>query len=171
MFVPAAAYSKAQRFDPSPTLNALTAYQDRWPREYEAVRWLQREAERGSVIVEAVPLGPDGRPQGDYDPLVSRISRMTGLPAVLGWPGHEHQWRGDPFDPIAERARDVDTIYRGQDLVEAQRALDRYDVTYVIVGDLERRTYGLEVADRFAAFMDIAYENDGVVIYTSRASS
>ena len=171
MFVPAAAYSKAERFDPSPTLNAFVAYQNRWPQEYEAVRWLQREAERGSVIVEAVPLGADGRPQGDYDPLVSRISRMTGLPAVLGWPGHEHQWRGDPFDPIAERARDVDTIYRGQDLVEAQRALDRYDVTYVIVGDLERRTYGPEVVDRFAAFMDIAYENEGVVIYTSRASS
>ena len=171
MFVPAAAYSKAERFDPSPTLNAFAAYQIRWPREYEAVQWLQREAERGSVIVEAVPLGADGRPQGDYDPLVSRISRITGLPTVLGWPGHEHQWRGDPFDPIAERARDVDAIYRGQDLVEAQRALDRYDVTYVIVGDLERRTYGPEVMDRFAAFMDIAYENEGVVIYTSRASS
>ncbi|MEE9285757.1 MAG: DUF2298 domain-containing protein, partial [Dehalococcoidia bacterium] len=171
LFVPTAAYSKAQRFEPSPTLDGLSAYRARWPGEYAAVQWLRREADAGAVIVEAVPLGADGRPHGDYDPSVSRISSITGLPAILGWPGHEHQWRGDPFEPIAQRARDVDTIYRSEDREQARRTMQRYDVTYVIVGDLERRTYGREVDERFAAFMDIAFQSDGVVIYTNRESS
>ncbi len=167
VYVPAALYSKTDGFGPPPTLDGLRAAARRDPGEFEAVRWLGDRAPRGSVIVEASP-GRDGRPIGDYDPSISRVSQRTGVPTIIGWPGHEHQWRGNPFDPIAERYRIVETIYRDGDSQQIRQALDSFDVTYVIVGGLERRTYGQEVAQRFAGFMDIAFSNDSVLIYGRR---
>ena len=52
--------------------------------EYEAIQWLRDEAPWGR-IVEAV---------GDDYSEYGRISASTGLPTILGWKGHEHQWRG-----------------------------------------------------------------------------
>jgi len=172
LYVPAAAYAKAERFAPSPTLNALAAYEAAAPAEFEAVRWLREHARKGDVVLEGVPMS-NGRPQGDYNPAVARISRNTGLPTVLGWAGHEHQWRGDPFEPIVQRARDVEAIYQTGSIDEARRLLKAYDVTYVVVGGLERRAYGPGAGQRFAPFMDIAFDialgGDRVVLYRARA--
>ena len=165
LYVPPAVYEKANRFQPSPTLDGLAQAVLADPDEAEAIQWLLRNARGAPVIVEAVAPGPTGLI--DYDPAVSRISQRTGLPAVLGWPGHEHQWRGNPYGPIAERLRDVERIYRSPDTEEVRGLLDKYDVTYVIVGGLERRSYGVQVGDRFASFMDIAFQNSSVVIYTT----
>ena len=61
-----------------------TAYLERSsPDEMAAIRWLQ-QAPYG-VVAEAVG--------GSYTGF-ARVSTMSGLPAVLGWPGHESQWRG-----------------------------------------------------------------------------
>ena len=170
VYVPPAIYSKAERFKPDPTLDGLAASALADPAEHAAVLWLRDNAEDTSVIVEASPI-IGGRPSGDYNPAVSRISQRTGLPTILGWPGHEHQWRGNPFDPIAERGRDVETVYQSQDIEKVQSTLDKYDVSHVIVGALERRTYGPDVGERLGRFMDIAFQNDGVVIYVRRAVS
>ena len=168
VYVPAAIYNKAQQFNPDPTLNALAAAARADPQEFEAVEWLKDNAMGAPVIVEASPRN-NGRPTGDYNPAVSRISQRTGFPTILGWPGHEHQWRGNPYDPIAERSLDVETIYKDQDIEKVQRTMDKYDVTYVIAGNLERVTYGRDVDQHLSQFMDIAFQNDGVVIYVRRA--
>jgi len=46
--------------------------------------------------------------------------------------------------------------------------LEKYDVTYVYVGNLEREQYGVDVGQKFASFMDVAFENEGVTIYQVR---
>ena len=39
-----------------------------------------------------------------------RVSSMTGLPAILGWPGHENQWRGKNEEQ-SRRMPDLDAIF------------------------------------------------------------
>jgi uncharacterized membrane protein len=38
-------------------------------------------------------------------------------------------------------------------------------VEYVYVGSLERQQYGAAGTTKFVYFMDIAYQNEGVIIY------
>ncbi len=165
VYVPAAAYTKANEFSGPTTLNALIELEERNPEEYEAVQWLNEHAAPGSALIEAAVIDDFGQPQGGYDPGVARFSQRTGVPTVIGWGGHERQWRGEPFEPIAERGRDVDTFYRTDDVEEARGILDRYKISYVILGDLERRIYGAEVEERLDRFLEPVFENERVIIY------
>ncbi len=165
VYVPAAAYTKADEFSGPTTLNALIEVEERNPWEYEAVLWLNENAAPGTALIEAAVIDDFGQPQGGYRVEVARFSQRTGVPTVIGWGGHERQWRGEPFEPIAERGRDVDTFYRTDDVEEARGILDRYEVTYVILGDLERRIYGAEVEERLGRFLEPVFENERVIIY------
>ncbi len=165
VYVPAAAYTKANEFSGPTTLNALVQVEERNPWEYEAIQWLNENAAPGTALIEAAVIDDFGQPQGGYDVGVARFSQRTGVPTVIGWGGHERQWRGEPFEPIAERGQDVDTFYRTDDVEEARAILDRYEVTYVILGDLERRIYDAEVEERLAAFLEPVFENERVIIY------
>lgn len=73
----------------------------------------------------------------------------TGLSTVVGWEWHLRQ-RGQSLGAIEKRVRDLNTIYAGVDFVERGRALERYGVDWIVLGDLERETYGLTAIDPFA---------------------
>lgn len=119
----------------------------------EAIAWLRANAAPGSVILEAakienpqdVAAGAAPVCGGSYNGEgYAGVSAASGLPTVLGWVGHEQQWRGG--DPAAAaqltpRCADVTTIYSTADVSEARRLLDKYGVRYVYVGGLERATY------------------------------
>jgi uncharacterized membrane protein len=101
----------------------------------------------------------------------------TGLPALLGWKTHEVQWRGrwEKGQLVSREAEarvpDIDTIYKTLDQAAAQRLLQKYNVTYVYVGRLERDHYRdapVGALDKFAKFMDVAYKNPTVTIYKVR---
>jgi len=77
------------------------------PEEYAAIGWLQ-DAPMG-VVVEAV-----GGSNTDY----ARISTRTGLPTLLGWPGHESQWRGGG-EEMGSRFADIQQLYETTDWNEA----------------------------------------------------
>ena len=68
----------------------------------------------------------------------ARISTFTGLPTVLGWPGHELQWGHD----AGRGAADVARMYERRRGRRARTLLRRYGVRYVVVGPLERTDYG-----------------------------
>ncbi|HSD85625.1 MAG TPA: DUF2298 domain-containing protein, partial [Anaerolineae bacterium] len=85
-----------------PTLDVL-AYTSRYaPDDYAAVQWLNANAPGNPVILEA--------PGDEYNPGMSRISTWTGLPSVLGWHGHEGQWRGN-YDIQTPRLEQIKEIY------------------------------------------------------------
>jgi len=107
------------------------------------------------VILEAV-----GDGYTDY----ARISSRTGLPTVIGWPGHERLWRGSD-EPLDGRQEDVGRAYTTTSPGEAKAILEEYDVEYVYVGHLERDTYGEAGLAKFATFMEVAYRSDTVIIY------
>lgn len=88
------------------------------------------------------------------------VSANTGLPTILGWQTHEWLWRfhgvvdkstgllvNDPTKPdiwadiLNPRYSDVDSIYLGTDVTAIKSILAEYDVTYLILGDIERFMY------------------------------
>jgi uncharacterized membrane protein len=94
----------------------------------------------------------------------ARVSADTGIPTVLGWPGHERQWRGTTPEPgIREPA--VSTIYSLASWPETADILDRYNVTHVYFGRLERETYDPQAEEKFDQNLEIAYQNSSVKIY------
>lgn len=99
--------------------------------DYAAIKWFNATIAGTPVITEA-SIGPY---RGDG----SRFSINTGLPTILGWDRHEYQQR--PADGIQQRATDVRTLYTGTDEARKLAILQRYHVSYVIVGAIERGWY------------------------------
>ena len=136
------------------TLDGLAFLRGSDSGEYEAIQWLRDKAAWGR-IVEAV-----GDDYSDY----GRISAGTGLPTVLGWKGHERQWRGSSR-PFQGREEDVAQIYRSDDPQEVQRLLEKYNVRYVYVGRRERDKYPEADMEKFDVFLRTAFTAPGVIIY------
>jgi uncharacterized membrane protein len=96
-----------------------------------AVDWLLKNAPVGSTILEA-----SGDPYTEF----ARISSHTGVPTVLGWANHELLWRNDDNEANERLAR-VRRFYSARDPRFAWETINKYGITHVIVGDMERRTY------------------------------
>ncbi|MGE5072565.1 MAG: DUF2298 domain-containing protein [Anaerolineae bacterium] len=137
------------------TLDDFTRIQRNNPDEAAAIQWL-RSAPDG-VVVEAVPQGG-----GSYTNF-ARISEYTGLPAVLGWVGHEDQWRGSRA-PQGTRQDDIATLYTTPDWQTALAILRKYDIKYVYLGDLERSTYPVQ-EEKFQKALPQVFHQGNVTIY------
>jgi YYY domain-containing protein len=125
-----------------------------------ALQWLRENVERGSVVLEAVGGAYNGEGFGG-------VAASTGIPTVLGWPGHERQWRGGheaAKEEIGPREMAVETIYSTGDAQTALDLLQKYEVDYVYVGALERQKYGASI-DKFAAIGAVVFQQDEVTIY------
>jgi len=157
----AATYSKANGFKGKPTLNGMAYLARHNKADYEAIMWLRQNVSDAPVILEAT-----GGSYSEY----CRISVHTGLPTVLGWGGHELQWRGN-YDEPARREPDIATIYQTPDQRQALTLLKRYGIKYVYVGGLEREKYKMTSPSlrKFDAIMDLVYDRGGVRIYRSRS--
>jgi uncharacterized membrane protein len=152
-----AAYSRYVTHSGSWTLDGASYLAVEDPDAYAAYLWLIEHQQPGDVVVEA--------PGEEYDPTTSRMSTLTGLPTILGWPGHEVQWRGnDAF--LIPRERDLRTIYSSIDQDEILQALEHYGARYVYVGPRERALYGI-TAERLswlAEWMEPAFASGEVMI-------
>jgi YYY domain-containing protein len=123
--------------------------------EYEALRWLRDNVDGVPVILEAVG--------GQYSGF-GRVAASTGLPTLLGWAGHEHQWRGNTPEP-GEREPVVERIYGPSTWPETADLLDRYGIDLVYFGSLERSTYDPLAGEKFEQNMEVIFRNNGVTIY------
>jgi uncharacterized membrane protein len=139
-------------------------YDDRGPiqlkYDYDAIIWLRDEVEGSPIIMEAnTPLYHWG----------SRFSIYTGLPAVLGWDWHQTQQRGVFSFLVQDRLRDVNTFYETPDPAVAEAILQKYGVSYVIVGQVERLYYPVDGIAKFESMaggsLEPVYSNPQTVIY------
>lgn len=123
-----------------------------------AIDWLNEHVEGTPVILEA--------PGDRYRAYVyeGRISAFTGLPTLLGWGGHEHQWRGNYEEP-ARREPDIQALYTTPDPDQALSLLKRYGIQYVYVGPLERSRYPSEGLEKFAKIGQTVYDAGGAKIF------
>jgi len=102
--------------------------------DYRAIIWMQENIAGSPVIVEAAPAGVQ------YTWL-SRYSIYTGLPAVVGWQWHEQQQRVYFGSQVIQRGYEVDSFYNTTDIQSAVSFLEKYDVRYIVVGQLELGKY------------------------------
>jgi len=156
-----AGLDKAGGFAHQPTLDGLAWVRQHSPDEYAAVQWLNQNVRGTPVILEAT-----GGSFTEY----GRVSSRTGLPTLLGWGGHELQWRGNYEEP-GRREPDINTIYSSLDTQQVLTLLEKYDITYVYVGPLERGKYSPAALAKFDRFMDVVFQQGNVTIYKRRPSA
>ena len=150
------AINKANGFKPVDgfTLDALRPLAKYNPDEAAAAEWL-RDAPPG-VIVEAADPGSSYREYG-------RLSEYSGLPTVLGWVGHERQWRGGSTE-MGSRMDDIARLYVTNDWEVAKAIIEQYDIRYVVVGNLERSKYPLNEG-KFSERLPVVFRQGNLVIY------
>ena len=162
----------ADRFNDGPFTLDGTAYMEqavhreleqpvnlKW--DLEAIQWLQDNVAGTPVVLEA---------HNDQYHWSGRIATYTGLPTVLGWPWHQIQQRMDYDYTVRDRAARVKEIYETSDLERARFLLNKYNVEYVVVGELERIYYSPQGIKKFeelaeSQLVERVYRNEGVSIY------
>jgi uncharacterized membrane protein len=159
-------WDKTNHFAPQQgwTLDGTRYFALQFPDEMAGIEWL-RSAPDG-VVSEAV--SPTGGSYSNY----ASVSMLSGLPGVLGWTGHESQWRGGSAE-IGSRQADLERLYCTRQWEEARKILSIYNIRYVYIGALERTTYlpgqgscaaGLD-ENKFRKYLDTVYEQGEVTIY------
>jgi uncharacterized membrane protein len=126
-------WTKTNGFNPGKwTLDASAYFAGFYPDETAAIEWLSKAP--FGVIAEAVPA--TGGSYTEY----ARVSTFSGQPAVLGWVGHENQWRGGN-QILGSRQDDLALLYCSENWEEIRPILERYQIRYIFVSQLEMQTY------------------------------
>ena len=158
-----AGYSRALGFQGDWTLDGAAWIERHHPDDYAAIEWLNAHVEGAPVILET--------PGQSYN-YEGRVSALTGLPTVLGWEGHEGQWRGS-YEEQGKRRPDIEAIYStivrtDQDAARVLDLLNKYDVAYVIVGPTERQHYPAAGLAKFDLLLEPVFRQGEVTIYLVR---
>ncbi len=146
------------------SLDSSAYFGRQWPEEMAAINWL-KSAPFG-VVAEAI--SPTGGSYTEY----ARVSTLSGLPAVLGWAGHEDQWRGSR-QVLGSRQSDIERLYCTRAWEDALSILEQYQIRYVFVGNLERSTYSAKsgscpfglIEEKFQRNLTPVFAIETVVIY------
>jgi len=128
-----------------------------------AIAWLRANAPADAVVLEAVGDAYDVTSQG-----FGGVSASTGLATVLGWPGHEDQWRGGDANTRAQidpRKADVATIYSTTDVDRARELLQKYKVSYIYIGAAEHALYAPEGLAKLSQLGTPVFQQGDVLIY------
>jgi uncharacterized membrane protein len=131
------------------------------PDDRAAVRWLSDQNQQAGarlVIAEAA---------GDEYSAAAKMATYSGAVDVIGWAGHELQWRG-PIAELGRRSDDMRALYQDAPPDAIRSILDRYGVRFVVVGDVERQKYGDQVVNRFDGILPLAVRSGNVSIYRAR---
>jgi YYY domain-containing protein len=142
---------------PRPSLDGQAFLATRDRQTWFLVHALQGVARPGDVVAESA-----GASYGQH----ARIVMHTGQPTVVGWEWHLRQ-RGQSLQEIGARFEDLQTLYAGRDQLARRAVLDRYDVRWVVLSDLERQQYDLHGDDPLhgvPGLLRIA-ERDGAALY------
>lgn len=139
----------------------------------DAIEWFNANVQGNPVICEAYGLSYTDN---------CIVSAYTGLPTIVGWQTHEWLWHfqgivdengalvSNPQKPnvwddiLTPRNSDVANIYSSNDLSLITSTLAKYNVQYLIVGDLERVQYPLIDDELMKSLGSIAFESGTLYI-------
>jgi len=157
VYAPLGFWTKTNQFNPPNgfTLDGSAHLAQNSPDDAAAINWLK--AAPLGIVAEAV--GPNGGSYTEY----ARAATYSGQPNVLGWAGHESQWRGGDTE-MGSREDDLRKLYETRNWDEAKAILDQYGIKYVYVGNLERGLYKL-FEDKFQQHLPVAFNQGSVTIY------
>jgi YYY domain-containing protein len=153
-----AASSRTNGFKTTPTLDGAAFIKGFAPADAAAMDWLNKNVSGAPIILEA-----PGDKYASYK-YEGRMSVFTGLPTLLGWGGHQSQWRGN-YDEPARREPDIEDLFKSTDLVLTQSLLRKYNVQYVIIGETERQRYPAESLAKFDSLGSAVFKSGNTVVY------
>ena len=150
-------------------INGVSWFEEQYPDDFAAIQFLKRQYSNGSssgifgainsgrvpVLIEA-----DGDSYTDYE----RYSVLTGFPTIIGWAVHEWLWRGT-YDVVAPRREEVRIVYESGNSVQIQEILRKYDISYIIVGTLEREKFLNLNTDIFSMFSTVVFSQGETALY------
>lgn len=113
------------------TLDGIAYLRDLNPDDAALVDWLNRNIKGTPVMLEA---------QGDGYREFTRICMHTGIPVVFGWEHHTRQ-RGLSHTGALDRRKAIQAIYTSEDIEQTKAQLLDYNVDFIVVGAIERKTY------------------------------
>ncbi len=148
-------YTKANELKPAWTLDGSAFMKNSAPGDLKAIDWLNQQVKSDVVLAEAT---------GDEYSQFGRFGTYTGLPSILGWAGHELQWRG-VWKEQPKRIADLTALYTASDDGTIKNLLKQYDVSYVVVGGLERQKYGNRDFSVFQKLGQVVFDQDGTTLY------
>ncbi|MAT43132.1 MAG: hypothetical protein CL609_12385 [Anaerolineaceae bacterium] len=122
------------------------------PYDYAGAEWL-RTADKG-VIAEAVG--------GSYSGY-ARMATVSGQQNVLGWVGHEYQWRGGGVE-VGSRETDLRRLYESTQWEEALAIIKMYQIRYIVIGSYESSTYNVR-DQKFSQNLPVVFQNEGLIIF------
>ena len=146
-----------------PTLNGL-AYVG--GDELAVIDWIRGNTRPEDVILEAKGTS--------YRVSSARISAATGRATLLGWDGHEAQWRGRAYAEMADgRAEAIREIYQSPRPSTLQELLGSWQIDYLLVGPEERVQYGVTPAleERLKQILELAFEQGSYRIYRATGAA
>lgn len=155
-------WSKTNGFKPNQWELDGTAYITNYNLdEAAAMQWLLQAPL--DVIAESVG--------GSYS-VHARMATHSGQPTVLGWVGHEHQWRGG-FNEMGSRQSDIARLYCVANWAETKTIIDQYGIRYIVLGNLERTTYAPGTNNcpsgfsegKFQRYLEPVFQQGDVTIY------
>lgn len=141
-------------------MNVLAAMAAADPDRYAMVKWVRSNIGQRTIVLEA--------PGTSYHEDNNAVSIFTGRPTLLGWQGHELQWRGLTYSQISvARLAALFSIYHPDDPETLKNTLKSWQINYVVVGPQERRQYLF--AERevkiFAKVMTPIYSNQTFTVW------
>ncbi len=117
--------------------------------DYRAILWMQQNVQGSPVIVEGNVT--------EYR-WGTRYTIYTGLPGVVGWNWHQRQQRGVvSAEDVQKRVDEVGVFYNSVDKDLVKRFLTKYNVKYIVVGQMERAIYSPEGILKFSSFDGILW--------------
>lgn len=121
--------------------------------DYQAVMCLQALVGRDQVVVA------EAMSKRSYDPSYARVGALTGIPIVMGWAGHQSQWRGTTYpEAIGSRSQDLDRLYTAMTLSDVIPIIERYDIDYIFYGSQEYKDYGATGEYKFQDHYEVVCE-------------
>jgi YYY domain-containing protein len=139
-----------------------------WMRENIPVGRADLAGSERSVPHSALPEGRWlAEATGDSYSFVGRIAAISGIPCVLGWEGHEVQWRGKDFSRsvLVDRRQALDYIYNSEDDDETVSLCRALGVRWVVVSNLEREKYPALDAAKFERIGRLARQFGDAALY------
>jgi uncharacterized membrane protein len=118
---------------------------------------IKKQTDNNFSILEA-----HGNSYTDYN----IISAHTGVATVVGWPVHEWLWRGS-IDLVNKRAEEVRFVYESpmSKLKKIKKILDKYNIKYIIITNLEKDKYSSLKIDKFYKIGKPIYQNNNNYLF------